>query len=161
MSASTITTRRRVSLFASSSLVAASLVAGVASVSTIALAPTAALAADECGDPTVNGAGTDAFSCTGVYAAGITYTTQGDLGLGLVDGVTIGLGGLRVAGAAGDQITVQSIQFFANTGDVVVNNPGGRGIWLSSPDSNIILDLTSNDAGDGAPSVPVFRKRSV
>jgi ABC-type Zn uptake system ZnuABC Zn-binding protein ZnuA len=39
---------------------------------------------------------------------------------------------------------------FANTGDLNITSTTGRGINVSSPDSNVIVDLRDNDALDAA-----------
>ena len=86
------TAARRIALLASSSLGLAA-IASAASLS-VALTPTKAHAANECGDPLANGPAADEFICpTGPYPGGIDYsTTSGDLTLILQDRVDAGLG---------------------------------------------------------------------
>src|SRR5256885_918021 len=71
----------RASLLATSAIAAI----GFAAPAALVLAPTAAMAANECGtDPNANGAAADVVVCPpATYPTGITYTTNGDLTLTL------------------------------------------------------------------------------
>ena len=112
--------RRRLSLLASSSLVAATLMAGLGGVA--ALAPTQALAANECGNPSANGGANDSFTCAGNFATGVTYpSTDGAFNLNLEDGVTI-TGGLSVTGTAGNNLSVHVTNNVVDSGDPTITN---------------------------------------
>lgn len=146
-------TRRRLSLLASSSLAVASLMAGVGGV--VALAPSQALAANECGDPSANAGGDDVLICNGAYPTGIDYTatTDGNLVLLLVDTVTVPDGGVRLTGAAGEGLGVSTVTGIVDGGDINITNIGGIGIDLSGTAANVSVNITEADAGDGTPFV--------
>lgn len=142
-------TRRRLSLLATSSLAVVGLVGGLSGALGVVVAPTAAQAANECGDPSANGGTSDVFICvdTAAYPAGINYTaTDGDLGLLLQDGLTSG-GMVQVVGSGSDDVTVMAFEVFADTGDLTINS-AAMGINVQSPGGNIIVDLRDYDAGD-------------
>lgn len=147
--------RRRAGLFASSSLIVAS--ASVAfSMGLTVLAPSVAMAADECGVPAANGAAPDTFNCPGVvYPTGIIYpTTAGDLTLVLQEEATGAVrtttGGIQVIGLPGDDLALNRALVVGNAGlgDPVIVNTLGAGISFTSLDSNIGIDLSDVDAGD-------------
>lgn len=147
-------TRRRLSLLASSSLAVASLMAGVGG-GVVALAPTQALAANECGDPSGNAGAPDVFFCTGAYPTGIDYTAtvDGDLVLLLVDTVTVPDGGIRLVGGAGEGLGLSTVTGIVDNGDINITNIGGLGIDLSGTAANVTLNIFETDAGDGTPFV--------
>lgn len=153
MSGKTISARRRVSLLASSSLVAASLFAGAGGL-TVALAPGQALAADECGNPSGNGAAADFLNCVGVYATGINYpgTTNGDIHLRLVDGVATTTGGINIDANAGDRVFVNITSTAPGAGDPSIINAGifnlGRALDIDAVDTNIVVNFNDPDGGD-------------
>ena len=145
--------RRRLSLLASSSLVAASLMAGMGGVAVLAVAPTAAFAANECGDPAVNGGAADTFVCAGPIAGGVSYVSDGNLTLQMEDGVNV-TGGINVMGGLGDTLTIRSITTVPGAGDTTVANAGGTAIRAQSAGSaSVIVDLRNNDAGDGPTNI--------
>lgn len=148
--------RGRAVLLATSSLASA----GVALLSAgfVALAPGAALAANECGDPSANAGAPDALVCApATYPTGIVYPlTNGDLTLTLQDdaggSVVTTTGGIQVAGSLGDSLTLNRASTAAGTGDPSIVNTAGFGIGMTSGDSDITIDLSDVDAGD-APIV--------
>lgn len=142
---------RRMSLLASSSLVAASLIAGVAGLSSLAVAPGVALAADECGNPSANAGGTDVFVCAGAFG-GIDYTatTNGNLTLNLEDGVTV-TNGIAVTGNAGEQLTIRATTNVANSGDPSITNAAGYAINVQGSGAAVRVDLRSGDVGGDVP----------
>lgn len=137
--------RRRLSLLAGSSLVAASLTGAVAILSV----PTAALAANECGaiDPSANA---DFVVCPASppnYNSGITYTTAGPFTLSTGGAVNAGTGGIAVTnGNAADTITV-------NTTAGALTHSGGVGVNASSTGSGTINvstgAITTSGTGTG------------
>jgi len=96
---------RRLSLLASSSLA----LAGLSAAATLAMAPSAALAANECGNPATNGATADTFTCpVATYPTGIQHTSAGDLSVTVQTGSNFGTGGVvSTAGAAPDALTLR------------------------------------------------------
>jgi hypothetical protein len=151
--------RRRLGLFASSSLVAAGAIIGAGAVS---LTPATAMAADECGSPAANGLADDVLVCApGTYPTGIVYpTTAGDLTLAFDEtaagAVVTTTGGVQVNGLLGDNITLIRTLGAAGsegTGDLTVVNTAGNGVTVLSPDSDITIDLTDVDTGDTAMSI--------
>lgn len=158
MSVSKIKGARRLSLLASSSLVAASLITGAAAVSSLAIAPGVALAADECGDPSLNGPGNDVFTCAGVYPAGVDYTgtTNGNLRLNLEDGVVI-TGGLLITGNPAEVLIVTNVTNVVNGGDPTITNGAGYAIDVNGDASGVTVDMRTNDAGDGGPTLSGLR----
>ena len=107
-------TRRRLSLLASSSLVAASLTAAMSM--GIALAPTAAFAANECTpvgvDPSANAAADDSYICdastdtaAGTYDSGITYSSDGDLAVVAATPLEVYGEGVTLTGNGADSVT--------------------------------------------------------
>ncbi len=157
-----IRNRRRVSLLASSSLVAASLLAGVAGLSSLVLAPGVAMAADECGNPSGNGGGNDVFVCAGPYVAiDYTATTNGNLTLNLEDGVSV-LAGIAATGNAGESLTVRATTNVVGAGDPTVLNPLGYAINLQGQGPSVIVDLRSTDVGvDGLPGPSIGSGRGI
>ncbi|MGE0501822.1 MAG: autotransporter domain-containing protein [Rhizobiaceae bacterium] len=146
--------RRRASLLASSSLAAASLFAGVAGLSVLTLAPRAALAADECGDPSANGAAADVFVCVAGPYVVIDYsaTTNGDLELQLQDGVIV-TSGIIVSGKPGEVMSLLTTTNVPDIGDIVVLNAAGAAIDVSGQGSMVTVDLRTSDTGDAPPIV--------
>jgi hypothetical protein len=144
--------RRRAGLFATSSLMAVG--ATLLGLSAMALAPTRALAADECGNPAANAGAPDTFSCaSGTYPTGIIYPlTAGDLTLNLDEdaggAVITTTGGIQVVGVAGDNLALGRTVTVAGTGDPQIVNTLGSGIDFTSPDANIAINLTDGDGGD-------------
>jgi hypothetical protein len=162
MSVSKSAGRRRVSLLASSSLVAASLMAGVAGFSALAVAPGVAFAADECGDPVFNAGANDVFTCTGAYAGGVTYTTDGNLRLNLEDGITITGTGLAVTGNAGDLITISATTNVIGAGDPTITNAAGYAINVAGNSGLVNIDLRTSDIGaDGSPGPQIGGGRGI
>ncbi|RYF93456.1 MAG: hypothetical protein EON95_08875 [Caulobacteraceae bacterium] len=139
--------RRRLSLLASSSLVAASLLAGAGAVT---LTPGVALAGvNECGDPSANGAAPDVFVCSGTILTGVDYTTttDGNLTLGLLDNVGI-VNGVAVTGNAGENLTVLQATSGVGFGDATVINAGGFAIDVNaSGGGNAVINLVGDDGG--------------
>jgi hypothetical protein len=151
MSRKTVTTRRRVSLLASSSLVAASLMAGVGGVAV--LTPSQALAANECGDPSANAGADDVMVCNGAYTEiDYTTTTDGNLVVLLVDQVTVTTGGINVIGNAGEDLAVTQVTAIAGAGDVSVNNNAGRGVNVVANNGDASIELIDGDLADGSGS---------
>lgn len=153
--------RRRLSLLASSSLVAASLMAGLGGAAVVAIAPTAAFAANECGDPSANGAGLDNLTCTGANPAGITYTTDGSLYLQMEDGVST-TGGISVTGGLNDIVSIATTSAAAGAGDPSITNPGGTAIKVDSAGALFVLvDLGDGDLTDGPTEISGLRGISI
>jgi hypothetical protein len=134
--------KRRLSLLAGSSFVAASLAGAVG----LALAPTAALAANECGDPAANGATADTFICpVATYATGIQHTSNGDLAVTVQTGSSFGTGGVvTTAGSAADDVSVSL------TGTISSSNASFNTAYP------ILLDARSQ-SGDVDVTIDVFR----
>jgi hypothetical protein len=143
--------RRRLSLLASSSLVAATMIVGVGGVAT--LAPTQALAANECGNPSANAGLDDNLTCAGAYPLGVTYpSTDGSFILNLEDGVTI-TNGLSITGTGANNLQVYVTTNVVNGGDPTITNAAGYAVSVvSAGAAGVGVDLRSNDAGD-APIV--------
>ncbi|MCE3289773.1 MAG: hypothetical protein K0R83_1785, partial [Caulobacter sp.] len=154
--------RRRVSLLASSSLVAASLLAGVAGLTSLAVAPGVALAADECGDPSANAGANDVLTCAGAYAnIDYTATTNGNLTLNLEDGVVV-TNGIAVTGNAGEILTVRATTNVVGSGDPTVVNPAGYAINVQGQGATVNIDLRSSDVGvDGLPGPDIGTTRGI
>ena len=149
MSASS--TRRRLSLLTGSSLFAAALMAGVGGV---ALAPTAAFAANECGDPNTNTTANDVFTCTGTFAA-ITYpATNGNLTLNLQNNVTATTGGLVAVGTGTNSVSVGWLgDSPSNSGDPSLTSTSltdaALQITRATAGGTISVSLPDNDTGGG------------
>ncbi len=149
--------RGRVALLASSSLVSAGI--AILGAGFVAIAPGSALAANECGNPAANGAAADNFICVGgTYATGIQYPlTAGPLTLTLDDGaggaVVTTTGGIQVIGTVGDTVLINRSSTVTGNGDPVIVNTAGAGILVSSPTSNVTVNLTDSDGGDAPISV--------
>ena len=92
--------RGRLALLAGSSLGAALLSTGAA-----VLAPTAALAANECGGPPASGT----YVCQGPKPTGVTYTTSGNLILQLANDLTVGATGVAVTGVGANTVTINRV----------------------------------------------------
>lgn len=154
--------RRRVSLLASSSLVAASLLAGVAGLGSLVVAPGVALAADECGNPSANAGGNDVLTCAGAYVnIDYTATTNGNLTLNLEDGVTV-TNGIAITGNAGETLTVRATTNVVGAGDPTVVNPVGYAINVQGQGPAVIVDLRSTDVGvDGLPGPAIGSGRGI
>jgi|GEM_PF-1758392 len=153
---------RRTSLLASSSLVAAGLIAGVAGLSSLAVAPGVAFAADECGNPSANGGAQDVFTCAGAYV-GIDYTAtaNGTLVLNLEDGVTV-TNGIAVNGTAGNSILIHATTNVVGGGDPSILNGAGYAINLVGNGGLVLADLRTSDLGvDGAPGPAVGGARGI
>lgn len=138
---------RRLPLLAGSSLA----VAGLSAFPSmgVALTPTAALAANECGDPAANGTGADTFICTGDFGA-ITYpATSGNLTLRLQGPVTV-TGGIAVTPTGTNSVTINRLaDATAGSGDPSISNSAGAAINVDrSTGGTIALTLTDADAGD-------------
>lgn len=149
--------RRRLSLLAGSSLAAATIVAGVGTGAL--LAPTVALAANECGDPTANGAGADSFTCsdTTTFSA-ITYpATSGNLTLRLQNDVTVTTGGIVITPTGSNTVTINRLADSpALSGDPQITSTIGAGISIIRPapnNGNITVTLTDNDVDDAPMSL--------
>ncbi|RYF89735.1 MAG: hypothetical protein EON95_18275, partial [Caulobacteraceae bacterium] len=144
------------SLLASSSLVAASLLAGV--VGLTSLAPSVAMAADECGNPSANAGAPDTLTCAGAYVTiDYTATTNGNLTLNMQDGVTV-IGGLYATGNAGENITVRATTTAPGLGDPTIGNATGYAIQLQGNGPSVIVDLRTSDPGvDVAPQIGGLR----
>jgi len=135
--------RRRLSLLAGSSLVAAG--AGALAL----LTPGAALALDECGLPSAT------VACApGTYTGGITYTpaatTTVTLQEGTAGGVNVTQVGVQIAGGPGAAVTLDRAAIGTSTvtvGPAIVDN-GGPGISVSSPDSDVVINLSNPGALD-------------
>lgn len=136
------TTSRRLFGAVSAAALAAGLV-GFAGVSSVVLAPGVAMAADECGDPSANGGAADVFVCLpGLYPP-IDYTnTNGDLTLILQDGVDI-IGGIGVAGDAGERIVIQTSGVDLGAGSLEISNAAGSAIEVSGAGPEVVLNLGS------------------
>ena len=130
-----------------------SLLAGSSLAVGMAFAPTAALAADECGNPSANAAAADSFTCATppTYATGVDYstTTNGDLTVILqnrFDTGTAGTGGIRMFGKAGEDMTLIREDSPAGAGDPRIVNTAGRAIDVSTlGDGNAVINLTDGD----------------
>ena len=145
-------TRRRLSLLTGSSMFAAMLMAGAGGV---VFAPTAALAANECGNPNANTTGADTFVCTGTHTA-ITYPlTNGTLTLQLQNNVTTTTGGLVVVGTGTNAVTISRIADSpANSGDPSLSSTSATDAALqvtrATAGGNISVNLSDNDTADTA-----------
>lgn len=146
-------TRRRLSLLTGSSLAAALVMAGVGG---ITLAPTAALAANECtpvsptlATPGDNGATADTYLCNGSYPA-ISYTNNGALTLQLQNNVTTTTGGLVVTGGDAAAITISRVADSpADSGDLSLTSTSGAGLQVTrATGGTISVNLTDNDTTD-------------
>ena len=138
---------RRLPLLAGSSLVAAS--AAVFAFAGASLAPSLAVAANECGDPTTNGASADTFICTGDFGA-ITYpATSGNLTLRLQGPVTV-TGGIAVTPTGTNSVTINRLaDATEGSGDPSISNTAGAAINVDrATGGTITLTLTDADAGD-------------
>jgi hypothetical protein len=73
------------------------------------IAPQAAFAANECGDPAANGTAADTFVCpVDTYSTGIQHTSAGDLTVEVQTGSDFGTGGVvSTAGGASDDLTLR------------------------------------------------------
>ena len=146
------TMRLRATLFATSSLVASTLAVGAGGIA--AMAPSAAWAINECGDPATNLLAADSFNCpAGTYPTGIVYPiTAGALTLNLQEDATGAVktttGGIQVVGAPTNSVTIVRSASVAGTGDPSIVNLAGTGIGLTTNGANLTLNLTDPDAGD-------------
>ena len=123
----------------------------------VALAPTATVAANECGDPSSNGATSDALVCVqGTYAGGITTNTNGNLTLVLSEtntgAVVVPANGILVNGAPGNSILIARIQGVGAGFDPSITGSTG-GIRAFGSNANVVVDLTDPDTGDTPISV--------
>lgn len=116
--------RRRFALLATSSLGALSVIA-----CTGALLPSTALAADECGVQTTDGA--QIICPAGTYPSGISYS-GGNIPLILQDAVVVTDGGLSIDASTAILIRAQNL---VTGGAPQIANSGGPGISLTSGDS--------------------------
>ena len=137
------TIRRRLSLLAGSSLVAAGLTAAASF--GVALAPTAAFAANECTpvgvDPSAN-PGQDTYVCSeAAYPTGITYTSDGDLTVttdapvnpDLEEPLTeVGVEGVNLIGQGSDSVVWDSISG-------IVSGQGGAIIDVSTQSGDVAI----------------------
>ncbi|HEX5776222.1 MAG TPA: hypothetical protein VFX95_06025, partial [Caulobacteraceae bacterium] len=154
---------RRLSLLAGSSLVVSlSVFAGAG------LAPTRALAANECGDPSANGPAADTLVCPpGTYPTGIDYSTtsNGDLTVVLRNRVdtgtsdTAGTGPVVMTGKAGEDMSLIREDTVGGGDPRIVNTAGaGRAIDVSTlGDGNVLVNLTDGDptAGEASTVAPM------
>ena len=147
--------KARLSLLAGASLFAAALATGAP----VLITPTAALAANECGDPNANGASNDIFQCTdAVTFSAIAYPeTNGNLTLQLQNDVTVSTGGIVVTPTGANTVTINRIaDSVAGAGDPQITSTSGPGISVtraSGFNGNITVNLTDNDTTDAAMSV--------
>ena len=140
--------RTRLSLLAGGSLAAAALLGGAP----MMLAPTAALAANECGDPNTNTTGADTFDCAGTFPE-ITYTTNGNLTLRMNNGVATTTGGVVVSSSGAHTVTISRLDPAAGSGDPSLVGANGAGVQvLSAGTGAITVNLSDGDTGD-APLV--------
>jgi len=149
----------RLSLLAGSSLMLSAL-----AFSGVALAPASALAANECGNPSANGASPDILTCTpGAYPAGIDYSTtsNGSLTVILRDRVdtgtsnTAGVGGVRMFGKTGESMTLLREDTPSVVGDPRIINTAGRGVDVTTQGvGNVLINLTDGDPTAGEPTTP-------
>ena len=109
---STSNIARRIALLSTSSLGLAA-IASAASLG-LTLTPTAALAANECGNPATNGTTADTFTCpVATYPTGIQHTSNGDLSVTVQTGTSptlsnFGTGGVvSTAGTVDDDLTLR------------------------------------------------------
>jgi hypothetical protein len=134
--------RRRLSLLAGSSLVAGLICAAPVA---LVVAPTAAMAADECtpvpptlgngpgpvsDDPTLNAAAADTFSCGEfTYLDGITYVSEGALIIAIPNApppnnpqhfINLGVNALSLTGEGTDSVTLTSNRYIAGDQSVFV-----------------------------------------
>ena len=150
---------RRLSLLAGSSIVAATL-----SAAAFTFAPTAAMAANECGDPSANGSAADTLVCPpGAYPAGIDYSTTSDGNLTVIlrDRVdtgtsnTVGVGGIRLFGDVGESMSLLRQDSPGVVGDPRIINTTGRGVDVTTQGSGAALvNLTDGDPTAGEPTTP-------
>jgi hypothetical protein len=154
--------KRRLSLLAGSSLIAASL--ATAAFTGAAMAPTVTFAADECtpvpptlgngagpvsDDPTLNGATADSFECAATpYATGITYNSAGNLTVTKTNTgtTTVTANGVNLTGAGADSVTWDSsigiVAGGAGTAGPVIDVTS-----VSGPISITTHGVTANQAG--------------
>ena len=145
-------TRRRISLLTTSSFVATTMLSGVGALAAVALTPMQAWAANECGDPALNGAAPDLFSCApGTYPTGVTTTTDGDLTLLLVDKVATTTGGIQITDTGANFVHIARSVLFPGGGDPSIVNTGGAGLSITGGTGTINVDLSSasNTGGTG------------
>ncbi len=149
--------RGRLSLFAGGSLAAATI--AVLSAGGAVLAPTAARADNECGNPATNAAAADTFQCTDAAPfAAITYpSTSGNLTLQLQNDVTVTTGGIVITPTGANTVTISRIADSpALSGDPQITSTTGAGISVVRPsgfNGNITVNLSDNDATDTPMSV--------
>lgn len=146
------TVRTRAALLAGASLAAATVLgAGVL------VMPSVALAANECGDPTANGASNDTFACAGTYS-GISYpATSGNLTLQLQSSMVVSSGGIVVTPSGSNAVTISRVDPTLWAGDPEITNTAGAGISIirAAPNNgNFTVNLTDPDfEGDEAMSI--------
>ena len=137
--------RRRLSLFAGGSLALACLTPAAGA---LVLAPTAALAANECGDPSANGPAADVFDCTGSQAA-ISYATDGNLTLRMNNGVATTTGGVVVSSSLTNTVTINRVDTPADSGDPQLVSTSGAGVQVTSAGTgSITVNLSDPDTLD-------------
>ncbi len=122
------TTRRRLSLLASSSLV----LAGLTALGGAALAPSTALAANECAvvgvEPSANGQTPDTYACSGSYSAtGVTYSSAGDLTVNATGAMNVGTVGVNLTANTTDVVTFTATGVVTGTADPVIDVSSATG----------------------------------
>ena len=153
------TNRRRLSLLTSSAMAAACLLAGASGVT---LAPTAALAANECApvgvDPAANGGTADAYTCSGSQPS-ITYTTSGNLTLTMLNNAATTTGGVTVTGVGSNTVTINRSDTPQGAGDPSLVSTAGAGVQVTNTTGSITVNLT-DPFGDTTDSALVVRGTS-
>ncbi len=129
---------KRLSLMAGGSLAAAWLLA----------APTAALAANECGDPA--GPDADSFNCSGTLAS-VTYVADGDLTLSLDDNLAVTTGGISVTGD--DSMTITAGASVDGTDFSIVSTTGAAIDVANTGPGNTQVFAMDFDPSDGRASI--------
>jgi len=149
-------TRRRLSLLAGSSLVAASLGAGVGLVSALAPAVAAAQACTPTTPPPGSEAGTDAYNCAGDFPAGIVLNSSGDLIANyLTNGGDIGGLGIDLNGSGDDDV------FFNSAVEIDGNGLTGALVDVSSDTGDISVSSATLDADQSNAAAMDYGLRAV
>lgn len=143
MSINTAAAKRRLSLLTGSSLAALCLMAAAAA----ALTPSAAQAANECGDPAAN-PGADSFTCSGEQTS-VTYVADGDLTLNLDDDLSITEGGLSVSATGTEAVTIFPGATIDGPDLSIVSTTGAGVSILHAGTADTVVSLWDSDTGDG------------
>lgn len=123
----------------------------------IAMAPSVANAANECGDPSSNGATADVLGCpAGTYPGGITEITDGNLTLVLLESaagaVVVQGSGMVVSGTPSNSITIARGASLGSGFDPSFTGTT-TAIRASGNNANVIIDVSDVDSGDTPMSV--------